>query len=54
MANLFLNITVATAAFLLALLTYYLVILPKFNPLQRLAGPPTRGWFDNYLQVILE
>jgi hypothetical protein len=54
MANLFLNIAVATAAFLLALLTYYLVILPKFNPLQRLAGPPTRGWFKNHLQVILE
>lgn len=54
MANFFLNIAVAVATFLLAFLAYYLVILPKYNPLQRLAGPPTQGWFKNHLQVILD
>ena len=54
MANLLLNIILAATAFLLAFLTYLLLILPKFNALQRLAGPPTRGWFKNHLQVILE
>ncbi|KAF8993691.1 cytochrome P450 [Cyathus striatus] len=33
---------------------YHLVIAPRFNPLQEIAGPPLRKWFGNHLQFVLD
>ncbi|KAF8159536.1 cytochrome-450 hydroxylase [Crassisporium funariophilum] len=37
-----------------AYLFYLLAIAPRFNPLQKLAGPPTTGWFKNHLNAVLD
>ncbi|KAF9566823.1 cytochrome-450 hydroxylase [Agrocybe pediades] len=47
---------VVAAAFLLAAasLIFFLLIRPLYNPLQLLAGPPTKGIFANHLQLVLD
>ncbi|THV08596.1 cytochrome-450 hydroxylase [Dendrothele bispora CBS 962.96] len=39
---------------LVIVLVYYLLILPRLNPLGRLSGPPIRSFFVNHLQPVLD
>lgn len=39
---------------LIGLAFYYVFLVPRFNPLQRLAGPPVRTLFGNHLSFILK
>ncbi|KAF8200874.1 cytochrome P450 [Pholiota molesta] len=48
------SLLLAAAAAVFSYLVYFLVITPKLNPLQRLAGPPTQGWFKNHLHHVLD
>ena len=35
-------------------LLYLTFLEPKWNPLRRLPGPPTRGMFGNHMNMVLE
>jgi len=47
-------VVAAIFSLLFLYLVYLLFVAPRFNPLQRIAGPPIRGLFHNHLVPILE
>lgn len=49
-----LSILLAALAAAFAYVVYLLVVAPKLNPLQHIAGPPARGWFKNHLRHVLK
>ncbi|KAI6033190.1 cytochrome P450 [Pisolithus orientalis] len=48
-----LSVIVVATTPLLGVAFYYVCIVPRFNPLRKLAGPPVRWLFDNHMSFLL-